>query len=163
MKALGEIKMAYTHQINEITLMGTGGTESILTSGTAAAKTRYIVKQNCILKKMAFISNVIGVSAAKPTFTIRKVSGPGTTTATGTAVSGATLAVPAALAAGKITMRTKLNTAFAAGDHIVVQISTAATKAFAGRLSLFIEPDWEVDPQTTAANPNNANVYTVTA
>lgn len=135
--------MAYSHQLTEIKMFGSGNTELVLTSGTSATKTRHIVTQSCVLRKVTLWPLVVGVTAGKPTLTVRKVTGPASSTATGTAVSGATLTLPAAQPIGRIVERSKLSTKFDAGDHIIVAISTAATKAFTARVSCWVEPTWE--------------------
>lgn len=135
--------MAYTHQLTEIQFMGTGGTAVVLASAAVAAKCRHVFHQKMRLRKVTAWPLVIGVSAGKPVFTIRKVTGPASSTATGTAISGGTITIPAAQPVGKIFAMERFNTDFDAGDHMVLQVSTAATKAFTTRVSAWVEPAWE--------------------
>ena len=149
--------MAYTHQRDELVFLGTGNTAVILASSAVAAKARIVVHQKCVLRKVSAWSLPIGVTVAKPTFTIRKVTGPASSTATGTAITGGTLAFPATQPIGKLVVNESFHTTFDPGDHIVLQVSTAATKAFSTRVSAFVEPSWE-RPANTASK-----VSTVTA
>jgi len=151
--------MAYSHQQDQIIFFGSGNVPLVLAS-SAAVKSRHVFARNSVLRKFAFYRLSSG-SAGKPVITLRKVTGPASTTATGTAITGGTITGPAQ-ADGTITMRTGLNTAFAAGDHLVIHVSTAASQAMVTRMVAFVEPDWEADPIDTAVHPNNSKVYTVT-
>lgn len=148
--------MAYTHQRTEIKMLGTAGTEVVLASA-AAVKTRHLFKERAVLRKFVAYPLVIGVTVTKPTITLRKVTGPASTTASGTAITGGTLTFPAAQPLGKLVANEMLHTTFDPGDQLVVHISTAATKAFTLRCSAFIEPSWE-RPANTASK-----ISTVTA
>ena len=150
--------MAYTHQRTEIKMLGTAGTEVVLASSTAGSiKARHVFKERSVLRKFVAYPLVIGVTAAKPAFQLRKVTGPASTTATGTAITGGTLSFPATQPVGKLVLNESLHTTFDPGDHLVVAIGTAATKAFTTRMSAFVEPSWE-RPANTASK-----VSTVTA
>lgn len=141
--------MSYSHQKIEIHVHGTGAAPNfqMLGSGTGI-KGRRIFSHNYIIRGM---SVHLGVSSAATNMIValRKASEPSTTTATGTAVSGATITVPSGLAKGSMITNKGLNAAFGAGDQAVIQVSTAATKAFNFRAFLYAEPDWETEANTS--------------
>lgn len=143
--------MAFSHQKIEFQVFGTGanGTLKMLGSGTGI-KGRRIFTHNYIIREMSVHLGVSG-AATNMVVALRKASEPSTTTATGTAVSGATLTVPSGLAKGSVVTRTGLNAAFGAGDHAVIQVSTAATKAFNFMAFLYAEPDWETSLNTSVS------------
>ena len=145
--------MAYSHQKQNIVLLGTGG-YLVKTSGTGMVA-RYSSAHSYILHSMMVTLNASAGSASKPKFTVRKVSNGGTTTATGTAITGGTLSFPV-IAKGKPVRRVFTPTAFKQGDQLVVQVTTAASGANSARILLEVSPSWEYVTNATG-------VTTVTA
>jgi hypothetical protein len=151
--------MAYPEQKEVFPLLGSGAWANgsygaMLCSGTGV-KARHICAHNYILRKVIVHLNASAAATAKPVFTIRKASEPSTVTATGTAVTGATLTVPASSAKGSVISSSKLHYAFGMGDHLVLHVSTAATKALTARAFVEFDRDWESEA--------NTSVTTVTA
>ena len=145
--------MAYSHQKQNVMLLGTGG-YLMKTSGTGMVA-RYTSAHSYILHSVMVTLNASAGSASKPKFAIRKVSNGGTTTATGTAITGGGLSFPV-IAKGKPVRRAVTPTLFKQGDQLVVQVVTAASGANSGRITLEVSPTWEYVTNATG-------VTTVTA
>src|ERR1041384_5969359 len=100
--------MAYSHQKEVFQLFGlatTAGTpfkDTFLASGTGIKARHTCTGHKYILRSVSVVANVSSVTVGKPIITLRKASEPSTTTATGSAITGATLTFPATLAKGNM-------------------------------------------------------------
>lgn len=124
-----------------------------LLGSTTGEKGRVGLGHKYILKRVAIVAYASSTTK-KPVISIRLATTAGAASATGQQIR--VLSFASTKAKGQVMMTTPMNTTVNFGQELLLDVTTAATKAFKFRASATIEPSWETPA-------NNTKVSTATA